>query len=91
MQQNRQMQNRIIDMHMKRNQKNDSRIDYSTFSSFNNDGSESVLRNNMNSAPYISQNQFNHLNKYQRSMSFDSVYKGPTQSRKSKQVKGQAF
>lgn len=53
MQQNRQMQNRLIDMHMRRNPKNDSRIDYSTFSSFNNDGSDSVLRDNTKSAPYI--------------------------------------
>ena len=42
MQKNRQMQNRIIDMHMRRGGgKNDSRIDYSTFSSFNNDGTDS--------------------------------------------------
>jgi hypothetical protein len=57
MQKNRQMQNRLIDMHMRRGNKNDSRIDYSTFSSFNNDGADSVLRNNVNtSAPYITQN-----------------------------------
>ena len=42
MQKNSQMQNRIIDSHMMRNLKNDSRIDYSTFSSFNNDGSDSM-------------------------------------------------
>lgn len=42
MQKNSQMQNRIIDSHMRRNLKNDSRIDYSTFSSFNNDGSDSM-------------------------------------------------
>ena len=53
MQKNRQMQNRMIDMHMRRNLKNYSRIDYSTFSSFNNDGSDSMLRDNTNSAPYI--------------------------------------
>ena len=47
------MQNRMIDMHMRRNVKNDSRIDYSTFSSFNNDGSDSMLKDNTNSAPYI--------------------------------------
>ena len=78
-------------MHMKRKSKVDSRIDYSTFSSFNNDGSDSVLRSPASSAPYFTKNQYNHLNKYQRSMSFDSIYKGPTQSRKSKQVKGQQF
>lgn len=83
MQKNRQMQNRVIDMHMNRGGK-DSRVDYSTFSSFNNDGTDSVLKYNTASAPYISSNQYNHLNKYQRSMSFDSIYKGPTQSRKSK-------
>ena len=74
---------------MRRGDKNDSRIDYSTFSSFNNDGADSVLRNNVNtSAPYITQNQYNHLNKYQRSMSFDSVYKGPLESRNARQIKG---
>ena len=82
MQKNRQMQNRLIDMHMRRGTKNDSRIDYSTFSSFNNDGADSVLRNNPNeSAPYITQNKYNHLSKSQRSMSFDSVYKGPKESK----------
>lgn len=76
---------------MRRNQKNDSRIDYSTFSSFNNNGSDSMLKDNTNSAPYIRNNQYNHLNRFQRSMSFDSIYRGPTQSNKSKQVKGKAF
>jgi hypothetical protein len=64
MQKNSMMQNRTIDSHMRRNLKNDSRVDYSTFSSFNNDGSESVNDKQIKIAPYIRNNQYNHLNKY---------------------------
>ena len=76
---------------MRRTLKNDSRIDYSTFSSFNNEGSLNMSQDLENLAPYIRNNKYNHLNKYQRSMSFDSIYKGPSQSRHSKAVKGQVF
>lgn len=44
---------------------NDSRIDYSTFSSFNNtENQESILMEPSKKAPYIRNNQYNHLNKY---------------------------
>ena len=56
MQKNSMMQNRTIDSHMRRNLKNDSRVDYSTFSSFNNDGSESVNDKQIKIAPYIRNN-----------------------------------
>lgn len=56
MQKNSQLQNRTIDSHMRRNLKNDSRVDYSTFSSFNNDGSESVNQQHVKMAPYIRNN-----------------------------------
>lgn len=56
MQKNSQLQNRTIDSHMRRNLKNDSRVDYSTFSSFNNDGSESINHQHVKMAPYIRNN-----------------------------------
>jgi len=42
---------------MRGNVRNDSRIDYSTFSSFNNDQSDSVVfEDGSNKAPYIRNN-----------------------------------
>jgi len=69
----------LIDMQMNKKNTGDSRIDYSTFSSFNN---------NIASDKSIDPEYLQGLNKYQRTMNYDSIYHGPSQSRKSRIMEG---
>ena len=69
----------MIDLQMNKKNLGDSRIDYSTFSSFNN---------NIASDKSIDPEYLQGLNKYQRTMNYDSIYHGPSQSRKSRIMEG---